>query len=403
MSPQRFATLGAVCGTVVLASWIVAGFTGFGFRGVEHTDAMPIKDSGATVLAVAAEPVKASQTTIVGKTRVASANVVTADPESSVPAVVPAAAPVAEAAADEPAPSDTMPTLPSETSTEPVAMASTADPEVNAAQEATPSTTPDECPASQACIDEYLWSLYQRTPKFDTIKVTEKKKMSVKKKGKTRTVVKNVTKLVDEDFTWKDPKAAEKAGMSMQEYVIGGMDPGFKLKLYHVLRALDDAGLMPGITSAFRDDYRQSLAAGLKAASDRSYHGGSSHGGYGHGLAVDLVSVRGETRTERCASSDILWKWIDAHGAEFGVGRPYLDRDPPHVAPIDGKEYADHHHKAKTQHAKSDAKKRSRAVVRNEHGVPVRTRAEQSSRVRIIRVRVIEPGSRTVKWSAALP
>jgi hypothetical protein len=56
------------------------------------------------VLAVAAEPVKASQTTIVGKTRVASANVVTADPESSAPAVVPAAAPVAEAAADEAAP-----------------------------------------------------------------------------------------------------------------------------------------------------------------------------------------------------------------------------------------------------------------------------------------------------------
>ena len=73
------------------------------------------------------------------------------------------------------------------------------------------------------------------------------------------------------------------------------------------------------------------------------------------------------------------------------------------MAPIDGKEYADHHHKAKTQHAKSDAKKRSRAVVRNEHGVPVRTRAERSSRVRIIRARIIEPGSRTVKWSAALP
>jgi hypothetical protein len=37
-----------------------------------------------------------------------------------------------------------------------------------------------------------------------------------------------------------------------------------------------------------------------------------------------------------------LWKWIDAHGKEFGIGRPYLDRDPPHVAPINGKEYADH-------------------------------------------------------------
>jgi hypothetical protein len=36
-----------------------------------------------------------------------------------------------------------------------------------------------------------------------------------------------------------------------------------------------------------------------------------------------------------------LWKWIDAHGKEYGIGRPYLDKDPPHIAPIDGKEYAD--------------------------------------------------------------
>src|SRR4029434_8324438 len=107
------------------------------------------------------------------------------------------------------------------------------------------------------------------------------------------------------------------------------------------LRAMDDAGFMPGITSAFRDDYRQSIASGKKAASDSSYHGGSRRGGYGHGLAADLVSVRGDTRAERCASSEILWKWIDAHEKELGIGRPYLDRDPPHVAAIDGKEYAD--------------------------------------------------------------
>jgi hypothetical protein len=36
-----------------------------------------------------------------------------------------------------------------------------------------------------------------------------------------------------------------------------------------------------------------------------------------------------------------MWKWIDAHGQEYGIGRPYLDKDPPHIAPIDGKEYAD--------------------------------------------------------------
>ena len=103
----------------------------------------------------------------------------------------------------------------------------------------------------------YLWSLYERTPKVDTNKVTEKVKKTVKKKGKMRTVFATFTKYVLGDFTWKDPIAAEKAGMPMKDYVIGGMDRGFKLKLYRALRAIDDAGFMPGITSAFRDDYRQ--------------------------------------------------------------------------------------------------------------------------------------------------
>src|SRR5439155_2275798 len=82
-------------------------------------------------------------------------------------------------------------------------------------------------------------------------------------------------KLVNEDFTWKDPHAAEKAGMSVAQYVIGGMDRAFKVRLYHLFRALDDAGLAPGMTSGFRDDYRQSIASGNKAATNRSYHAGS--------------------------------------------------------------------------------------------------------------------------------
>jgi len=146
---------------------------------------------------------------------------------------------------------------------------------------------------------------------------------------------------VNEDFTWKDPDAAEKASMPVAQYVIGGMDRAFKVRLYRLFRALDDAGLAPGMTSGFRDDYRQSIASGNKAAINRSYHGGSLRGGYGHGLAADVVSVKGETRSERCISSEILWKWIDAHGKDYGIGRPYLDKDPPHIAPIDGKEYAD--------------------------------------------------------------
>jgi hypothetical protein len=167
-------------------------------------------------------------------------------------------------------------------------------------------------------------------------------KVTIKKKGHTRTVTKAVTKLADEDFTWKDPQAAQRAGMSVPVYVIGGMDRDFKLRLYNLIRALDDAGLAPGMTSGFRDDYRQSIASGNKAATDSSYHGGSRRGGFGHGLAADLVSVKGETPSERWSSTESLWKWIDAHGKEYGIGRPYLDKDPPHVGPLDGKEYVGH-------------------------------------------------------------
>src|SRR6516225_2681042 len=212
-----------------------------------------------------------------------------------------------------------------------------AEPEVNVS----PLEASDECVLSEACIDQYLWSVYERAPKVDTIKVEEEIKTTVKKNCKSRTVTKTVTKFVNEDFTWKDPDAAEKAGMSVAQYVIGGMDGAFKARLYHLFRALDDAGLAPGMTSGFRDDYRQSIASGNKAATNRSYHGGSLRGGYGHGLAADIVSVKGETRSERCISSQILWKWIDAHGKEYGIGRPYLDKDPPHIVPIDSKEYAD--------------------------------------------------------------
>ena len=229
------------------------------------------------------------------------------------------------------------------------AAVSPTDPVQNAARPAVNSEALDACHEPDVCIDQYLWSLYERTPKVDTVKVEERIKVKVKNKGKTRTVVKTLIKYITQDFAWKDPIAAQKAGMSLKDYVIGGMDRGFKRKLYDALRAMDDAGFSPGITSGFRDDYRQELASGNKAAPDSSYHGGSRRGGYGHALAADLVSVKGETRAERCKWSEILWKWIDAHEKELGIGRPYLDKDPPHVAPIDGKEYADKRGPAKAQ------------------------------------------------------
>jgi hypothetical protein len=220
---------------------------------------------------------------------------------------------------------------------DPVIKVTPAEPEAKVS----PLEASDECVLTEECIDQYLWSVYERAPKVDTIKVEERVKVKLEKDGKSRAVTKTVAKLVNEDFTWKDPDAAEKAGMSVSQYVIGGMDRGFKVRLYNLFRALDDAGLAPGMTSGFRDDYRQSIASGNKAEINRSYHGGSLRGGYGHGLAADVVSIKGETRSERCSSSERMWKWIDTHGKEFGIGRPYLDKDPPHIAPIDGKEYAD--------------------------------------------------------------
>ena len=228
--------------------------------------------------------------------------------------------------------------------------------------------TPNECLVAEICIDDYLWSFYERTPKVDTNKVTVRIKTTVRKKGKTRTVTKAFTKYVAADFTWKDPIAAQKVGMSLKDYVIGGMDRRFKLKLYHALRAADDAGLMPGITSAFRDDYRQAIASGNKAASDSSFHGGSRRGGYGYGLAADLVSVKGETRMQRWASTVELWKWIDAREKELGIGRPYLDRDPPHVGPIDGKEFAAKRGGARAKLAASVTSKRQPIAVDRDPG-----------------------------------
>jgi hypothetical protein len=235
----------------------------------------------------------------------------------------------------------------------------------------------DECIDAQVCIDRYLWSLYVRTQKVDTIRVEEQIRVAVKRKGKIKIVTKTTSKYVIEDFGWKDPDAAGKARMSAMDYVIGGMDRGFRVTLYHALHALDAAGLMPGITSAFRDDYRQTIASGRKAQSDRSYHGGSFRGGYGHGMAADIVSIKGETRGERLQSSDVMWKWIDAHEKELGIGRPYLDRDAPHVGPIDGREYLTKRIEPKTHQADKthQAESKSKGDVGGMRGHHPRKRA----------------------------
>ena len=336
------------CVTIALTGWAVSGLTAFDSPRIEKPNLAPIEDQRVASLSAKTEPVTANTKPVDSPQPAAMDKTGTSDADVMTTAAGTTSSDRSESIVES-AVADSSQKLPAET---PAIHTDTG--------EAVRSIeTVDECLVPEICIDQYLWSLYQRTPKRDTSKVVEQRKVTVTKKGKPRTVSKEFTKFVDEDFTWKDPKAAEKAGMSLMDYVIGGMDRSFKPKLYHALRALDEAGLSPGITSAFRDDYRQSITSGLKAASDRSYHGGSLRGGYGHGLAVDLVSVKGETRAERSVNSESLWRWIDAHGKEFGIGRPYLDTDPPHVAPIDGQEYADHHREAHGPHAGSEKKKRT--------------------------------------------
>jgi len=148
-------------------------------------------------------------------------------------------------------------------------------------------------------VDRYLWEVYQRKPvKSDSTG----------------------------DFTWKDPAAAKRLGMSLKAYVIGGMDPDFREQLYHAGHAMDASGVRWTMLSAFRDDYRQGLAAGFKARGGNSQHGGSNAtGGYGHGRAIDITSAEGNSST--------AWHWIDAHGAKFGLRRPMPGADPAHVQP----------------------------------------------------------------------
>ncbi len=375
MNDRRSLLVAVSCPSAVLAGWLALSFSAYAPALIENSGAnvavvSPAKDisrldladvpRAATIedgvaltaeiaAAITATPAPATTPQETAEAPAAAVKLASADPLLILPTD---AAPVAqispEAIVSEAAPAPEPVKLASADPTEIVTTdalspATIASGPVPPASKASPPADTvavlDECFIMEACVDRYLWTLYQRTAKEDTMKVQERRAVTIKRKGKTVTVMRSFTKLVDQDFTWKDPKAAERAGMSMMDYVIGGMDKSFKLKLFRMMLAAEAAGLSPGITSAFRDDYRQSIASGLKAASDRSYHGGSARGGYGHGMAADIVSTQGNNRAQRWVSTEILWKWVDANGKAYGIGRPYLGRDPPHVGPIDGKEY----------------------------------------------------------------
>ena len=413
MDPWRLATkaqrrIDLVAGTA-LASCVLAWLTGFGSAStahvsasVEHTSAkLIVERHDEPALLARSEPTNRSQIIALASASIGDVDVA--------PAAVALLNKASEAAANlyryepislfEISLSDSSQVLPSETPSTEVATANTPDPELdNVPRRIGTLEINEECLVAEICIDRYLWALYERAPKIDAIKVHDRRKVTVKRKGKTVTITKTFTRRVDEEFGWKDPKAAERFGMTMMDYVIGGMDRSFKLKLFHTLHAAEQAGLSPGITSAFRDDYRQAIATGLKAASDRSYHGGSLRGGYGRGLAADIVSVKGATRAQRWVTTEKLWKWIDEHGKEFGIGRPYLNRDPPHVAPVDGQEYIARRGGGKTQEAEANTRQSKRVAVRGDKGKRLAVRSERivAKHANIVK---LSKGARTAKLS----
>lgn len=417
MNDRQSLLVAVSCPSAVLAAWLVLSLSAYAPALIENSGANAAavsraKDLGRLDLAdIPRAATIEDGVALTADIAAAAASLVTveaaATPEAEVPApavqlasadpaLILSAEPPAPQISPEPAPS--VSEAPPAPAPEPFKLASADPTEIVATDALSPATIAsgsapvaskasppadtvavlDECFVVDACIDRYLWALYQRTPKEDSIKVQERRAVTVKRKGKTVTVMRSFTKLVDEDFGWKDPKAAEHAGMSMMDYVIGGMDKSFKRKLFRTLLAAEAAGLSPGITSAFRDDYRQSIASGLKAASDRSYHGGSTRGGYGHGMAADIVSTQGSNRAQRWVSTEILWKWVDANGKAFGIGRPYLGRDPPHVGPIDGQEYISRRGTAERKEAANAKPRKVRAAA---HAKPPKAQAmrEQKS------------------------
>jgi hypothetical protein len=152
-------------------------------------------------------------------------------------------------------------------------------------------------------VKDYLWEVYQRS--------------TVKKDGSG-------------DFTWKDIEAAKHAGLSMEDYTIGGIDPDYRELVYAIGKAMDAAGVEWSILAGYRDDYRQNLASGYKSHGGFSFHGGSTAtGGYGHGCAMDISSP---DRT----SDDVAWGWFDAHSKDYGLRRPLPATDPVHIQPLLG-------------------------------------------------------------------
>lgn len=167
------------------------------------------------------------------------------------------------------------------------------------------ATIPDQPPkdAPSRGVDEYLCEVYSRLPaKIDS----------------------------SGDFTWKDPAAANRLGLSLCDYTIGGMDPDLRESLAAMGKRADEEGINWSFLSAYRDEYRQRIAVGFKAGPCGSWHGARSCGnkGYGRGRAADLWVADQHGNN---ANPNPLFQFIDKIGQALGLIRPMRGRDPAHV------------------------------------------------------------------------
>jgi hypothetical protein len=196
MNPRRFATITAVlCGTAGI-SWFVA----FGSAGIENT-AAPTLDRLAPFHTADFKLTDAPLPAAMGNAGVGNV-------EAARAAGLVRGAPTDRTAAsdeprsiDGPALANSSEMVPPEKPPVQVATASMPMIPKNTKDAVSSIDVLDEC--LEGCIDRYLWALYQRTPKEDTIKVQELRNVTIKRKSKAVTVTKSFTKLVDEDFTWK--------------------------------------------------------------------------------------------------------------------------------------------------------------------------------------------------------
>lgn len=154
------------------------------------------------------------------------------------------------------------------------------------------------------------------------------------------------------DFTWKDQAAANRLGMDVCTYAIGGLAPGLKTRLETFGHMADERGIAWSMTSGFRDDFRQGIASGLKARVGNSKHGGSrATRGYGDGRAVDIAAV---------GPIAPLLALVDGLGRTLGLTRPHKGFDPNHVQLLDGSTPR----LAKVRHAKHIKRRHTRIAAR---------------------------------------